>query len=289
MAPANPNQTTSIYRGMNQAELDAAYNNSKAVSDSQDRLDRWDQSSAIARAAQNAELDIAYGQQPRARLDYFSATSEICPLLIFLHGGYWQRNSKETFAFLSHGPCTRGIDVALVGYTLAPDARLPQIVDEIWQAIAFLTEHEDRLGFAPEMIVISGWSAGGHLAALAARHEAVGASLAISGIFDLEPIALSYLNEKLRLNEAEIAQLSPLHTLAPDMSPLHLAVGGLELSELQRQSAAYAEAAQLQDCPVSLAVLPDHDHYSILDELADPDGELTRHIIGVVDDIRAHR
>lgn len=280
----NPN--TAIYRGMDQAALDAAYNNSKAVSDSQDRLERWNQSSSIARAAQNAQLDIAYGQRPKARLDYFSATGDKCPLYVFIHGGYWQRNSKETFAFISQGPCAQGIDVAIVGYTLAPQASLAQIVEEIWQALEFLKENADRFGFDPEAIVISGWSAGGHLAALAARHEAVGASLAISGIFDLEPIALSYLNEKLRLVDAEISQLSPLHTLAPDMSPLHLAVGGSELSELQRQSVAYAEAAEAQNCPVSLAVLPDHNHYSILDELAEPDGKLTRHIIQIVNDIR---
>ncbi len=287
MVPTDPNRTPLIYRNMDQAKLDAAYNNSRAVSDSQDRLDRWNLSSAMVRAAQNAQLDIAYGQQPRARLDYFSADGDKCPLNVFVHGGYWQRNTKETFAFVSQGPCSKGVDVAIVGYTLAPEASLSQIVDEIWQALAFLTENANRFGFDPEAIVISGWSAGGHLAALAARHEAVGASLAISGIFDLQPIALSYLNEKLRLKDEEIAQFSPLHTLAPDMSPLHLAVGASELSELRRQSEAYAETAQAQNCPVSLAVLPDHDHYSILDELADPDGKLTRHIVRVADDIRS--
>lgn len=286
MVLQDTNRNSVIYRGMDQTALDAAYNNSMAVPDSEDRLDRWNQSSAIARAAQNAELDIAYGQQPKARLDYFPANGDKCPLFIFIHGGYWQRNTKETFAFLSQGPCTKGINVAIVGYTLAPDARLSQIVDEIWQAIAFLTEHANTLGFDPEAVVTSGWSAGGHLAALAARHEAVGASLAISGIFDLEPIALSYLNEKLQLDDAEITQLSPLHTLSPDMSPLQLAVGGSELSELQRQSATYAEAAQAQDCPVSLTVLPGHNHYSILDELADPDGKLTGDVLRLVEEIR---
>lgn len=286
MVLQDTNQHSVIYRGMDQTALDAAYNNSKAVPDSQDRLDRWKQSSAIARAAQNAQLDIAYGQEPKARLDYFPAEGDKCPLFIFFHGGYWQRNNKETFAFLSQGPCAKGIDVAIVGYTLAPEARLAQIVEEIWQALAFLTEHADTLGFDPEAVVTSGWSAGGHLAALAAHHEAVGASLAISGIFDLEPIALSYLNEKLQLTDADIAQLSPLRTLSPDMSPLHLAVGGSELSELQRQSAVYADAAQAQDCPVSLTVLPGHNHYSILDELADPDGRLTDQVRRLVDDIR---
>lgn len=286
MVLQDTNTNAAVYRGMDRAALDAAYNNSKAVPDSQDRLDRWNQSSAIARAAENAQLDIVYGQQPKARLDYFSAKGNKCPLLIFIHGGYWQRNTKETFAFLSQGPCANGINVAIVGYTLAPEARLAQIVDEIWQALAFLTERADTLGFDREAIVISGWSAGGHLAALAARHEAVGASLAISGIFDLEPIALSYLNEKLQLNDAEIAQLSPLHTLSPDMSPLHLAVGGSELSELQRQSAVYADAAQAQDCPVSLTVLSGHNHYSILDELADPDGRLTDEVRRLVEEIR---
>src|SRR6266851_1101231 len=105
---------------------------------------------------------------------------------------------------------------------------------------------------------------------------------ATSGIFDLEPIALNYLNEKLSLDQTEIATLSPLRTLPERGPPLHLAVGGAELPELKRQSQEFADAARARGLPVRLTVLPGLHHFSILDEIARPDGALTRELADLV-------
>jgi len=265
-----------IYRGMDRAALDAAYNNSEAVADSADWLARWREKSAVVRAAGGARLDVTYGARPRERLDYFSSGAKNAPLFVFIHGGYWQRNEKETFAFVAGGPRAHGIDVAVLGYTLAPQARLSEIVAEIRHALTFLFTHADELGFAPDAMFVGGWSAGGHLTAAVADHPSFRGGLPISGIFDLEPIALNYLNEKLSLDPTEVATLSPLKTLSGKSPPLRLAVGGAELPELRRQSQAFADAAR--GLPVTLSVLPGHHHFSILDELARPDGALTREL-----------
>ena len=169
---------------------------------------------------------------------------------MFIHGGYWQRNDKELFAFVADGPRPHGFDVAVVGYTLAPDVRLTDIVAEMHQALTFLAEHADEFGFDRERLFVGGWSAGGHLTAMAAQHPAFRGGLPISGIYDLEPIALNYLNDKLKLDEAEIATLSPRHVLPARMPPLRMFVGGAELPELKRQSTAYADAARGRGLPV---------------------------------------
>ena len=104
----------------------------------------------------------------------------------------------------------------------------------------------------------------------------------ISGIFDLEPIALGVLNEKLQLSAEEIAKLSPLKNLVDGTPPLRLFVGGAELPELRRQSEDYAKAARARGMPVSLTALPGHHHFSILDELARPDGALTRALLDLI-------
>src|SRR6266508_2341560 len=254
-----------IYRGMDRAALDAAYNNTEAVRDSAQIRDRWQRRSAAIRAGKEARLDLRGGPKP--------------PLLVFIHGGYWQRNDKEMFAFVCDGPRPYGIDVAVVGYTLAPDARLTDIVAEIHQALTFLCERADELGFDPDRLYAGGWSAGGHLTAIVARHPAYRGGLPISGIFDLEPIALNYLNEKLQLDPTVIATLSPLHVLAERLPPLRMFVGGEELPELKRQSAVYADAARARGLPVELAVLPGHHHFSILDELSRPEGAITRALV----------
>jgi arylformamidase len=283
MAQAQPVGASAIYRGMDRAALDAAYNNSVAVADSPQWLARWRERSVELRDGADVrgrQLDVPYGKRPRARLDYFPAGPARPPLFVFIHGGYWQRNDKEMFAFVSDGPRARGIDVAVVGYTLAPEARLSGIVGEISQALTFLSENERDFGFDRDRLLVGGWSAGGHLTAMASRHPACSGGLPISGIFDLEPIALNYLNEKLKLDAAEIATLNPLRILPDRMPesicPLRMFVGGGELPELKRQSIAYSDAAREHGLAVELTVLPGHHHFSILDELQAPDGAISR-------------
>jgi len=280
---ARPAAATAIYRGMDRAALDAAYNNGAAVADSADWLARWRELSAAVRASPRARLYIPYGSRPRARFDYFSCGTARAPLFVFIHGGYWQRNDKDMFAFLADGPRAHGIDVAVVGYTLAPEARLTDIVEEIRQALSVLRERAGEFGFDRDRLFVGGWSAGGHLTAIVSDHPASRGGLPISGIFDLEPIALNYLNEKLALDASEIATLSPVRVLRDRSPPLRLFVGSDELPELRRQSASYAEAARGRGLPVALTVLPARHHYSILDELARPDGAITRALVELIE------
>lgn len=273
--------TTAVYRGMDRAALDAAYDNTGAVAESQTyRAQWWDRSAAI-RAEPSARLDLRYGKRPRAMLDYFPAKAG-APLFVFIHGGYWQRNEKERFSFVVPGPRAHGINVALPGYTLGPDARLTDIVDEIRQSLSCLADQAATLGFDPARIFVGGWSAGGHLAAAVVDHPAVRGALPISGIFDLEPIALGVLNDKLSLSRDEIEKLSPLRNLPTRQVPMKLAVGGAELPELRRQSEEHFRALTARGLPATLTELPGQNHFSILEELARPDGALTRALVELV-------
>lgn len=275
------NREAAVYRGMNQTELDTAYNNAVAVDESLPWLGPWGQLSAAVRADSKAQFDIPYGPKERTRFDYFPSGTANAPLFVFIHGGYWQRNAKELFSFVAKGPLAHGIDVVVIGYTLAPDARLTEIVAEIRQGVQFLQQNAGRFGFNPENIIVGGWSAGGHLTAMASREPAVKGALAISGIFDLEPIALSYINAPLQLDRTEIETLSPLRILRPGAARQCIVVGGGELAELQRQSKEYAETARQHGLPATLRTLAGHHHFSILDELADPEGSLTGELLNL--------
>lgn len=272
----------SVYRGMDQAALDAAYNNGAAVPENSAWLEKWRERSLPIRAAAGAQLDIPYGPKERTRIDYFPCGAVDAPVFVFIHGGYWQRNAKELFSFVANGPMAHGINVATVGYTLAPNARLTEIVAEVRQGIAFLHENAGRLGYGADKLIVSGWSAGGHLTAMVADEPGVKGTLAISGIFDLEPIALSYINAPLQLDRKEIETLSPQRILKPSPTPRCIVVGGGELSELIRQSCEFSEAAVKLGIPASLDVLPDHNHFSILDEIWNPDGALTQKLTGMI-------
>lgn len=263
-----------VYRGMDKATLDAAYNNSAAVKESPDMVAEWEALGKIIRSKANALLDIEYGPLPRNRIDYFAAPERNSPLFVFIHGGYWQRNSKETFSFISEGPIARGINVAVVGYTLAPEASLTQIVDEIHSAINLLHARSTEVEFDLTRIHVGGWSAGGHLAALAAHHPHVKSVLSISGIFDLEPIEKTYINEKLQLSPNEIEILSPIRNIPPKKIPYLVCVGGNELPELRRQSEEFVRALKQAEMSANLIVPEELNHFTILEEIARPNGTL---------------
>ncbi len=265
-----------IWRSFSQTALDAAYNNADAVPDSAAHVADWTARSATLRASQPAELELPYGPLPRQRFDVFRSSQSPAPLFVFIHGGWWQRNSKEVFSCMAIGPMAKGFDVALLGYTLAPDARLTQIASEIRLGLDALMAHQAARG-AAQRCILSGWSAGGHLTALTLDHPAVSAGLSISGVFDLEPIRHSYINQKLGLDAAEVAALSPAKT-KPCGKPLALAYGEAELPELQRQSVDYGEWLLAHGAVATRLPLAGHDHFSILEELAAPGGTLVETI-----------
>jgi len=261
---------------LSHAARDAAYNNSAAVADSPALNAAREARSAEFCAAHPAKLDLAYGPEPRNRIDLFPAADPAAPCLVFLHGGYWQRNSREQFACLMEGPRALGWSVALPGYTLAPDASLTEIAEEVTAALDWLAANGPAHGIGGRL-VLSGWSAGGHLTALALGHPAVAAGLAISGVFELGPIRDTYLNDKLLLTDAEIAALSPLR-LPVVAKPLVIAYGTAELAALVGDSRALHARRAAAHAPGALVPVAGADHFTIVLELQKPDGVLTRQL-----------
>jgi arylformamidase len=266
----------SLYRAMDRRTLDAAYNNSAAVVDSEGYIADWQERSAALRARMPAHLDLAYADKSTTRLDFFSCGRPAAPTLLFFHGGYWQRNTKEGFAFVAEGPLAHGFHVAVAGYTLAPQAKLDTIVSEARSALRWLQGEIAGLGGDPDGLFVSGWSAGGHLTAMMMSEPAARGGIAISGLYDLEPIRLSYLNEKLRLDGEEARRNSPLFHLPAQAGKLIVAVGALELPELRRQSADFAAAWREHGLACELRELPGCHHYAALEELASPEGTLAQ-------------
>src|ERR1700712_3059759 len=173
------------WRSMSQHDRDLGLNNGIAVPGSVEMVAGWERHSAEMRARHSGHLDLRYGPRERNRIDFLKA-AENAPTLLFIHGGYWQRRAKEVFTLFAGGPMAHGINVALIGYTLAPDATLDEIVAEIYLGLDFLAKLLPSLGGDPKRIVVSGWSAGGQLTSMALAHPDVKAGMAISGIFDLE-------------------------------------------------------------------------------------------------------
>jgi acetyl esterase/lipase len=257
-----------------QAERDAAYDNAGAVADSPALTAERNAAAAAFRAAHPGHLDLRFGDSEREAWDLFPGHDPNAPCLVFIHGGYWQRNRRQDFSHLAEGALAMGWSAAFNGYSLAPEASLTRIAWQVQAALDWLSAHGAEHGIAGPLVA-SGWSAGGHLTALALEHPAVTAGLAISGIFELAPIRDTKLNAALQLSEEEIAELSPMRRPVVQ-KPLAIAYGSAELPELCRQSRDFHALRSAAHAPGPLVPVPGADHFRVLEALRVPDGSLLR-------------
>jgi len=261
---------------MSDYALHSAYDNAAAVPQAPAFVARWAEASRALRAQRPTGLDIPYGEGERRRWDVFPAAAPHAPCFVFIHGGYWQRNSREGFACMAQAFLAQGWSAALPSHTLAPDASLTEIVAELRSALDVLQAEGARLGVTGP-VVLSGWSAGGHLAALLADHPLVKLAAPISGIFDLAPIRQTRFDDALKLTEAEVAALSPLR-LALSPKPHLIFAGARELPGLRRQSLEFRNhrAENAQDGYYEIA---GRNHFDVLDDLMSSEGAIFGEIV----------
>jgi arylformamidase len=222
------------------------------------KSEAWAAASTSLRDRRPQHLDLAYAPGERTK--------------------YWQRGSKETFACLAEGVVAHGWSAALPGYTLAPEASLTQITNELRAAFDWLDANAADHGIEGPVIV-TGWSAGGHLTAFILDHRKVAAGLAISGVFELAPLRDSpHVNDKVKLTEAEIETLSPMRR--PGVSKrLSIAYGTRELPAMIASSRDYHEYRARAQLAGDLIPVVNANHFTILDELRHPDSGLTRAVL----------
>lgn len=267
-----------VYRSFTRAQLDAAYDNRAAVPRHMEYRQDRDARSRALYARARCDRDLRYGPGDRQRVDFFHCGKPKRPTLAFIHGGYWQWNDKEPHAFIAEGLLACDINVALVEYTLAPRATMSEIVAEIQACTRWLLQGLATEFNASDRLIVSGHSAGGHLTAIALEVPGVHAGVAISGLFDLEPIRLCYLNEAVRMSREEAERNSPMHR-TPGTPPCIVTVGGAELPELVRQSTEYATYLRDSGRDGRELVLAGEDHFTILEQLARAEGALAQEVV----------
>jgi len=267
------------------AALDANYNLRAAVPEHPAWFERYATSSAAFRARWPGRLDLSYGDSPRQAIDLFlpqdpqPSQSPRPPLLVFIHGGYWQAFGPKDFSFVAERLVEAGAAVALVGYDLAPAVDMDTIVGQVRHAIAWLYRNAAVQGFDAERICLAGHSAGGHLAGMALATDwratfglpadLVKGVCGISGVFDLEPIRLCYLNDVVRLDAEQARRNSPLLLSPRTRCPVMITVGERETEAFRRQSSAYADALRRANLECDLAVQPGLDHFAIIMAMTD--------------------
>lgn len=259
--------------------------------------------SRLALARHRAQRDLAYAQaEPGSsaqRLDLFlpetpARNGTRPPLLVFIHGGYWQELSKEESLFAALHCLPHGVAFAALDYSLAPQASLADMARECRQALRWLHSQAERLGFDPHRMVLAGSSAGAHLSAMCSLRGWSGdadlplgvpaAALLVSGIYELAPLLGTSIDAQLQLPAKALDEISPQRLGLTGFAPAVVCWGSIETQEFKRQSQAFAQALQQAGAAVQCFEVAGRNHFDVVLDLAVAGtalGDASLHALGV--------
>lgn len=268
-------------------DLDAEYNNRAMVPDHPAIMAGWARDAAAYRAGRpDAKLDDAYGTGERHRYDLFPAAAprEHAPVLLFIHGGYWQALDKTSFSHMAAGANAHGFDVAVMSYDLCPQVKLGEIVDQVIACTRHLHTVTGR------RVLPFGHSAGGHLTAcMAAANwprigeaaDLIAAAMPISGLFHLAPLVPTFVNKAMGMDAGEAASLSPLVWTPPSGLKVTAVVGGDESSEYHRQTRTLVSCWGALGAATKEIVVPGANHFTVIAPLAEPGSILMAELVAL--------
>jgi arylformamidase len=260
-------------------------------------LSEYKERSDAARESLSNIVECRYGPQASNTIDLFIpegvSTDRRCPLIVFIHGGYWQELSKRESAFAAPEFLAEGMAFAAIDYTLAPSASIPEIVAECRSAVRWLHDAAADFNYDPELIFVAGSSAGAHLAAMSALPDAESGRVfpaglvLVSGIFELEPVIGTSINVHLKMNAQVARECSPLCLDADDFPPTLIAWGEIEPDDFKTQSLAFAAKLKDSDVPFRALEIPERNHFDVILDLADTDTALGAEVANLVQIVKS--
>lgn len=275
-----------LFRGMNRETLDLHYGPRNAIGDAEPFLAAYTTLSEAARSATNGKFDISYGPSHAEKIDIFPAGENV-PVFVFIHGGYWRMFSKNESSFMAKSFNDAGIAVVAVDYALVPHVTLDEIVRQCRAAIAWVYKNGAKHGIDPNRIHIGGSSAGGHLVGMMLAEgwpekfgvpdDVIKSALGFSGLYDLEPLSHSFVNDWMHFDQGTMDRNSPQFLLGTKKAcPTLLAVGSIEFSEFHRQTEEFADALRKNGTSVEVMNVPNRNHFDVVTDLSDLSAAITK-------------
>ncbi len=277
-----------VFRSYDQEALDWEYNNRGKVPDTAECKAAQISGSDEAKAQYHTLLDHRFGSGSTDLLDIYHGESiGPRPVHVFFHGGYWKSNTKNDFGFVAKPFVPYGVTTVVVEYPLIPGVRMDTLIERCRTAMAWVWRNAAEMDCDPDNITVSGHSAGGHITAMLASTDwpsyaedlpadLVKAGCGISGVYDLEPVRLSFQNDDLQFSPKEAEEFSPVLMTPSRVAPLLLPVGGDEGPEFVRQSEDLASTWSAQGHDVSAWVMQGKHHFTTINEYLDSESTLSK-------------
>jgi arylformamidase len=268
-----------IWRGYTQAELDVQYNSRGTVPDVSLYLNDYAARTRQAKEQLRPMENLRYGEQADELLDIYPADQPNAPVMVYLHGGEWRALTKEDSGFAAPAFVAKGATFVVLDFTLVPHSTLPAMGAQVRRALLWLQQHVAAYGGDPQRIHIAGHSSGANLVGqllMTAPAGLIQSAVFISGLGDLEPVRLSFRNDKLHLTPKVAAQVSLLKHPPGRVCPMLVAVGQNETEDYRRQSRAVADHWRTQGNDCELLELPGRHHFDAVLAWADPGSALFR-------------
>ena len=285
-----------VYNGLTRSDIEAQYmlRDTRPNYEEKD-IPRWLEKSELFRAKTNDTLDLSYGPRPRNKLDFFAPKGLPVGLVLYIHGGYWQRGDKSVYSFVAEPFVNRGYSVAVMNYQMCPDVRLIEIAPQVRNAIKWLWRNAEELGIMRNNFNIMGHSAGGHLTAEMLftdwtcesddlPRDLLHAAVAVSGIYDFEPILFCSENEVLQIDDAE-ARAASMTYRQPSVDVPHIVAYGLnEPTDMHRQSHSYAKTFEDDFSSLEIIAIDGADHFETIDIMIDENSEIFNRTCALFED-----
>jgi arylformamidase len=283
--------TEFIYKGLSQESLDSEYNNLNKISNAVELINLWEKRGEEACALLPCKLDIKYGPDDMQSMDIFPINKPMSPILAFIHGGYWSSRSKSIGRFLAPFYTAAGVNFISIGYRLCPAVQIGSIVEDIRNCLDWIFENAEQFEGDNNQIFVAGHSAGGHLTGLMCSPSGptyLKGGCSLSGIHDLEPIRLSYLNAQVRLTPNEVDKYSPVRIVESMVSeevklpPIIIAVGAKEGKEYLYQTNRLTDVLNEAKQPVLKSIIEDGNHFSVCESFCDPSSSLSNEMLKLI-------
>jgi len=282
-----------VYRNYTQEELDTQYEHRKFVLNADEYIERTRKESERVRAALKGTLDVRYGATKDEKLDIFPAKRAKAPVMVYIHGGRWQMQSKAAVSYPAETFVAAGVTWISVGFRMYPHVQMDEVVRQNRAALAWVWRNAESFGGDPDRVYLSGHSSGAHLAAMLATTDWAGdyeipadvlkGVTTISGMYDLEPVRLSARNDILKLDMATALRNSPIHRLPPKGMPLIIGAGGIETDEFRRHPREFAAAWTAKGFPCQAMEFAGLNHFDTQELFNKPDGPLVKAILAQMD------